>query len=245
MCHGVNDYMCSGPRTLGKSTKTGYEIIRKERKYCNYKYAHLTSTATSPWQPSVTGDYKRREKCTVRTPTKFRAEPALNHSIWPSLKEWARGISYTTHQKDIILDSAYTHILGAIRVLGHESQVLTRREGLQTQNVDLVIRTNPVIVFGIDKGQGKHTLLLQVGFVDTGEGANDDSKATKESGLKSSVFTGRALAIVVVTNDNPLDSSGLVVGGCQRNSTIDARVVVLDLVCLAILRVDGSNKKVF
>lgn len=136
-------------------------------------------------------------------------------------------------------------MLGAVRVLGHESEVLTRREGLQTQNVDLVVRTNLVVVFGVDKGQGKHTLLLQVGLVDTGEGANNDSKATKESGLKSSVFTGRALTIVVVTNNNPLDSSGLVVGSCQRNRTIGAGVVVLDLVCLAIFRVDGSNKKVF
>lgn len=76
-----------------------------------------------------------------------------------------------------------THVLGTVRVLSNQSEVLARGEALETQDVDFVIRADLVIVGGVSEGQGKHTLLLQVGLVNTGKGADDNSKSTKEARL--------------------------------------------------------------
>jgi len=43
--------------------------------------------------------------------------------------------------------------------------------------------------------------------VDTGEAADDDSKTSKETWFESGVFARGTLAVIVVTNDNPLDAS--------------------------------------
>jgi hypothetical protein len=43
------------------------------------------------------------------------------------------------------------------------------------------------------------TLLLEIGLMDTGEGAGDDGSAAQVPGLKRSMLTRRALSVVVVT----------------------------------------------
>ena len=48
----------------------------------------------------------------------------------------------------------------------------------------------------------------------------------------------------MVTDDNPLNSLLAVVGGSLRHTTPFACDLVLDLVCLAVLAVDGTNKAV-
>ena len=75
-------------------------------------------------------------------------------------------------------------------MLADESQVLSRLEGLQAQNVNLVAGLDLLIILRVGESQSEHTLLLQVGFVDTGERASDDSETTEETRFESSVFTG-------------------------------------------------------
>ena len=55
---------------------------------------------------------------------------------------------------------------------------------------------------------------------DTGERTGDDGKTTQVTRLKSGVLTGRTLTVVPVTNDDPLDTLGLVCasGGCSHVS---------------------------
>jgi hypothetical protein len=65
--------------------------------------------------------------------------------------------------------------------------------------VDAVVGTNLVVVGRVGESKRKHTLLLQVGLVDTSERAGDDGGATQVPGLERGVFTGRALSVVVVT----------------------------------------------
>lgn len=62
--------------------------------------------------------------------------------------------------------------------------------------------------------------------------------------LKSSVFTGRTLSVVPVTDNNPRDVLGLVISGSGRDSIPLAGGVVLNLVGLAVGRVDGTDKHV-
>ena len=69
---------------------------------------------------------------------------------------------------------------------------------LSAEKVDLVAGLDLLVVVGVGEGQGKHTLLLQVGLVDTGERAGDDGGAAQVPGLKRSVLTGRTLSVVVV-----------------------------------------------
>lgn len=115
---------------------------------------------------------------------------------------------------------------------------------LSSLDVDLVVGANLLVVGRIGEGQGKHTLLLQVGLVDTSEGAGDDGKTAQVPGLEGSVLTGRALAVVPVTDNDPPDAVLLVVTGNVRDGTVLAGEVVLDLVGLAVLLVDGTDQHV-
>lgn len=63
-------------------------------------------------------------------------------------------------------------------------------------------------------------------------------------GLKSGVFSGRAFAIVVVTNDNPWDASGFVLSGNVWDTTSFASSPVADVVHLVVLRVETSDEEV-
>lgn len=55
------------------------------------------------------------------------------------------------------------------------------------------------------------------------------------------MLTGRALSIIMVTDDDPLDSSVPIVGSSLRYSTPLACDLVFDLICLAILSIDSAN----
>lgn len=101
-----------------------------------------------------------------------------------------------------------------------------------------------VVVSGISEGKGKHSLLLKVGLVDTGEGTGDDGHASEMAGLESSVFTGRTLSVVPVTNDNPWDAAGLVGTGGGGDGVIFTSLEVLDAVALAVFGVDSTDEKV-
>ena len=136
-------------------------------------------------------------------------------------------------------------LLRSILMLQRKRQVLARRETLQPENVDLVARPDLIIVVGVRERQSKHTLLLQVRLVDTGEGAGDDSKTTEEAGLESGVLTRRTLTVVVVTDDDPLDAVVAVVRSSLGDGAVLASDLVLDLVSLAVLSVDGTNQAVF
>lgn len=79
---------------------------------------------------------------------------------------------------------------------------------------------------------------------DTSERTGDDSDTSQVPGFQGSVLTGRALAVVPVTDDNPLDAVLLVVTGNSRDSVVLASEVVLDLVGLAAVSADGTDKHV-
>jgi hypothetical protein len=115
---------------------------------------------------------------------------------------------------------------------------------LGSLDVDLVVGADLLVVGGLREGQGKHTLLLQVGLVDTSEGAGDDGKTAQVPGLKGSVLTGRTLAVVPVTDNNPPDAVLLVVTGNVGDSAVLAGEEVLDLVGLTVLLVDSTNQHV-
>lgn len=74
-------------------------------------------------------------------------------------------------------------------MLDVESQVLAGLEVLEAEDIDLVVWTNLVVVGGVNEGQSKHALLLQVGFVDTGKAADDDGETAEEAGLEGGVLT--------------------------------------------------------
>lgn len=132
---------------------------------------------------------------------------------------------------------------GAIGGVNTEGHGLANLE-LCAEKVDLVVGLDLLVVLGIGEGEGKHTLLLEVGLVDTSEGAGDDGKTTKVTGLESGVLTGRALTVVPVTDNDPADALALVVTGSGRDSVVLAGGEVVDLVGLTVLGVDGTNQHV-
>jgi hypothetical protein len=130
--------------------------------------------------------------------------------------------------------------VGGVNAEGHG---LTNLE-LCAEKVDLVVGLDLLVVLGVGEGEGKHTLLLQVGLVDTSEGAGDDGETAKVTGLESGVLTGRALTVVPVTDDDPPDALLLVVTGSGRHGVVLAGGEVVDFVGLAVLGVNGTDQHV-
>jgi hypothetical protein len=126
-------------------------------------------------------------------------------------------------------------------VLGNQRQVLSWRKGIQSLDGNPIAGLDLVVVGGVDKSEREHALLLQVGFMDTGKGPSDDGKTSEETGLESGVFTRGAFAVVMVTDDNPFDSSFTVLSGDLGNASPLSSVLVLDLVGLAVFGIDGAN----
>mmetsp|Transcript_23424 Transcript_23424/g.59122 ORF Transcript_23424/g.59122 Transcript_23424/m.59122 type:complete len:297 (-) Transcript_23424:284-1174(-) len=129
--------------------------------------------------------------------------------------------------------------LGGLHGEGHAGCEVV--EALDRQ---LVGGLDHVIVGGVGKGQGQHALLLEVGLMDTCERAHDDGGAAQVAGLQSSVLAGRALAVILIAHDNPLDAGGLVGARHVGHGTVFARQQVLHLVHLVVLRVDGADEHV-
>lgn len=115
---------------------------------------------------------------------------------------------------------------------------------LSAEDVDLVIGVDPVVVGGVGEGERKHTLLLEVGLMDTSERAGDDGETTKVAGLESGVLTRRTLTVVPITDNDPTDALGLVVTGNSGDGIPLTSGEVLDLVGLTVGSVDGTNQHV-
>ena len=123
--------------------------------------------------------------------------------------------------------------------------VLTGLKVLEIKDGNLVGTGNLVIVGRVLEPERKHTLLLQVGLVDTGKGSANDSSSTKESGLKSGMFSGRTFTIVLVTDNDPWDISVSVVRGNSGDRAKLASLLVENLVGLTVIRVDSTDQTVF
>lgn len=123
--------------------------------------------------------------------------------------------------------------------------VLTGLKVLEIKDGNLVGTGNLVIVGRVLEPQRKHTLLLQVGLVNTRKGSADDSSSTKESGLKSGMFSGRTFTIVLVTDNDPWDISVSVVRGNSGDRAKLASLLVENLVGLTVIRVNSTDQTVF
>lgn len=80
--------------------------------------------------------------------------------------------------------------------------------------------------------------------MDTSERLDNDGAASEETGLESSVLTGRTLAVVFITNDDPRDARVTVVSGDGGNSSVLAGELVEDLVGLTVVGVDCADQTV-
>ena len=158
------------------------------------------------------------------------------------------------------------HLSRAILMSQSHGQIDARRESLQTFDSDLVIGLHLVVGGGVCKCECEHALFLQVGLcvmerggvrywdvhltsatylMNTSEAADDDGESTQIPRLKGGMLTRGTFTIVVVTNDNPLDTVIAVVGCDSGNASPFARYVVLDVVGFAVCSVDGTNQAVF
>jgi hypothetical protein len=115
---------------------------------------------------------------------------------------------------------------------------------LGAHKVDLVIWLDLIVVLGVGKGKRKHTLLLEVGFVDTCERPNDDCESTEMSGLERGVLARGAFAVVPVADYNPLDALLLVIAGSCWNSVRLTSSLVLNFVRLTVGLVNGTDEHV-
>lgn len=80
--------------------------------------------------------------------------------------------------------------------------------------------------------------------MDTGKAADDDGKTTEVTGFKSSVLTRGTLTVVVVTNNDPLDTLVTVFSRDSGNTCPFLGDLVLDLVSFTVSLVDGTDQAV-
>ena len=84
-----------------------------------------------------------------------------------------------------------------------------------------------------------------MGYTDnTGERSGNDGQTTKVSWFQGSVLSRATLSVVPVTNDNPLDSTGLVVTSGSWDSVVFSGDEVLDTVSLTVFSIDSTNEQV-
>ncbi|KAH6609638.1 hypothetical protein Trco_002984 [Trichoderma cornu-damae] len=107
----------------------------------------------------------------------------------------------------------------------------------------LVSRRDPVIVGLVLKRQGHDALLLQVGLVDARKGLRQDDSRAEVPGLEGGVLAGRALAVVVLRDDEPLLSAVLPQLAELGDGVLGA-VEVVGGVDLARFGVDGGVERV-
>src|SRR3569833_2770724 len=120
---------------------------------------------------------------------------------------------------------------------------LSRSAGAEAKTY-LVIRLYLIVVSWVGESKRKHALLLEVGLVDASKAASDDGKAAEMARFQSGMFSRRSLAVVPVSNHDPLDPLLLVVAGDSRHGIELTRGLVLDLVRLAVSLVDGTDQHV-
>ena len=135
-------------------------------------------------------------------------------------------------------------VLGPISMLGDEGKVLALGKALESLDIHLIIGLNLVVIGRVDESQREHALLLQVGLVDACERTGNDGQSTEVPRLQSSVFTRGTLAVVVITNDDPLDALVAVGSGDLGDATPFAGELVLDLVGFLVGDVDGADEAV-
>src|SRR5688572_2610784 len=119
-----------------------------------------------------------------------------------------------------------------------------RSERCQVGEVDGVVFLYPVVVVLICKCKSQHSLFLQVGLVDTGEGLYEYDLYTKVARLHGCVLPGGSLSIVFIANDYSPDPLQLV---CALNLWYFIVLTgnrVLYVIDLLIKEVGGSNQQV-
>lgn len=101
-----------------------------------------------------------------------------------------------------------------------------------------------VVIGGIGEGQWQQTLFLQVCLVDASKRFDNDGASAQVTWLQSGMLAGRALAVVLITDSDPLNVVGLVVASNLGHIAPCVGTLVLDLVHLVVLGVGGTNEHV-
>lgn len=76
--------------------------------------------------------------------------------------------------------------------------------------------------------------------MDTGERLGDDGTGAQMTRFQGGMFAGRALAVVLIADSDPVDALRLVEAGNIRHSGPFARHLVLDLVHFVVFDVGGT-----
>ncbi|KAI6748867.1 hypothetical protein HG531_007814 [Fusarium graminearum] len=195
-------------------------------------------------------------------PEKELPEHVRNDPAWLKACAWLRKCEdQATHQRQQVEGTAgenETSLVLGDSMLGRDEDLLARGLGdtqlnialaavlehlVKTDSGDLVTSCDLVVVSLVLESQGDNTLLLEVGLVDTGKRLGQDNAGTEVARLESSVLTGRALAIVVLGDNQPLLATILPELTKLGNGVLGA-IKVVSGVDFASLFVDSGVKSV-
>ena len=135
-------------------------------------------------------------------------------------------------------------ILRAILVLKGDGKVTAWCKLLETSQRDTVVFLYLIIIILVAESKRKHTLLLQIGLVDTGEALGKNHLHIEESRFHRSMFTRRALTIVIFCHYDAADILSFISLGSSRNLHVFAIQLVFHLVALTIESIHGTHQEV-
>jgi len=95
----------------------------------------------------------------------------------------------------------------AVVVLEFDGDGTTRRQTAETGDGNPVVDQDVVVVCGVGKDQWEDALLFEIGLVNPGEGANEDGDTAQMARFHRGVFAGGALAVVLVSDGDPVQAS--------------------------------------
>src|SRR5262245_48632710 len=118
---------------------------------------------------------------------------------------------------------------------------LARSQILQSDQADTVILTDEIVVCRIAKGERQQPLFFQVAPMVTGKAAHNHRHTAQQARRQSSVFTAAPLTVIVITDDDPLQTIGFIVPGglCDGLSAL-TRDYILPLASLTRKGIDGT-----
>ena len=90
-------------------------------------------------------------------------------------------------------------ILRAVLVLEGDGKMTARCKLLETSQRDTIVLLYLIIIILVAESKRKHTLLLQIGLVDTGEALGQHAAHVQVQGHQRRVFPAGALTVVMTS----------------------------------------------
>jgi hypothetical protein len=221
--------------------KFGGGKIRRS-KGVSYLYGAPKPHKTRKSAPSQSSE-RISYKAEGRLEKKSLGELFSSSNVFPNLVQGRTG-PYPIHLSGVVGMVGHYRVGRTVGVRQLEGELLSWLELVEVNSADLIVLAEEVVVGWVSESKREHTLLLQVGLVDTGERLHQYGVNTEPAWLHGRVLAAGSFTVVLLTNDDLADAIVAVSHTTFRNGHVVVRDVVEYSVGLLAVSVDGTNETV-